>query len=56
MKSFIEKTHQWLQRRLRIYIWKSWKWIGRNLLIYNDVVSVNIEHDDGQTFGKAIGV
>lgn len=25
MKSFIEKTHQWLQRRVRMYIWKSWK-------------------------------
>lgn len=25
MKTFIEKTHGWLQRRIRMYIWKCWK-------------------------------
>ncbi len=25
MKDFIEKTSQWCNRRIRMYIWKSWK-------------------------------
>lgn len=25
MKSFITRTNQWYQRRLRMYIWKNWK-------------------------------
>lgn len=36
MKQFLSRTDEWLRRRIRMCIWKSWKKISTRLFLYGD--------------------